>query len=442
MRINLSEIYSLFGASFKGDDIKAAGITADTRKIKKNYVFVAIKGEKNDGHDFASEAVKKGAIVCITQRKIKGVPCIVVDDTKEAIMNLGRYYAAKFNNLKTAAVTGSNGKTTTKELLGAFLQEVYATTKSEKSFNNYLGVPLTLFGLEKQTRALVLEMGMNHKGEIKKLAKLAPLDAVIITNIGRAHIGNMGSQDKIAEAKAEIFEGLRKGGTAVLNGDDRYFGFLSGKAGNKVVSFGMSAKNDYRISDVKESVTGTKFMLNRVRMSTKLKGIHNIYNIASAAAAAGALGVGLKKVKKALAAFSMKGLMRFEEIKVKGASVINDSYNANPDSYAASLMALKQMKRKNLVIVSGDMLELGKDSPAMHREIGEKIARIKPLALLVYGRFARDVEKGYIKGNKKNKAVCFTDRQELKKALAPYLKKGNTVFLKGSRGNKLEEIIK
>jgi len=442
MKINLSEIYSLFGASFKGHDVKAAGITADTRNIKKNYVFVAIKGEKNDGHDFAAEAARKGAIACITEKKIKGVPCIIVDDTKEAIMNLGRYYAAKFNNLKTAAVTGSNGKTTTKELLGAFLQEVFVTKKSEKSFNNYLGVPLTLFGLESETRALVLEMGMNHKGEISKLAQLTPLDAAIITNIGRAHIGNMGSQTKIAEAKAEIFEGLRKGGTAVLNGDDRYYKFLSNKAGNKVVSFGMTAKADYRISSVKESVTGTKFSLNKVQMSTKLKGIHNIYNIAAAAAAAGVLGVDLSKVKKALTAFSMQGLMRFEEIKLKGASVINDSYNANPDSYAASLMALKQMKRKNLVIVSGDMLELGKDSPAMHREIGAKIAQIKPSALLIYGRFARDVEKGYVKGSGKKKAVCFTDRQELKQALVPYLKKGNTVFLKGSRGNKLEEIIK
>ncbi|HPN65355.1 MAG TPA: UDP-N-acetylmuramoyl-tripeptide--D-alanyl-D-alanine ligase [Candidatus Goldiibacteriota bacterium] len=442
MRMNLSEVYSLFGARFKDNDVPVKGVTADTRNIKKGFIFFAIKGEKNDGHLFAAEAVKKGALVCVTEKKIKGLPCIVVPDTKEAIMNLGRYYAAKFNNLKAAAITGSNGKTTTKELLADFLQEAYVTRKNEKSFNNYLGVPLTLFGLDNKTQALVLEMGMNHKGEIIKLARLAPLDAVIITNIGRAHIGNMGSRDAIAGAKAEIFEGLKKGGTAVLNGDDGYFKFLSAKAGHKVVSFGTGLKADYRISSVKESVSGTKFSLNGIKMDTKLKGIHNIYNIAAAAAAAGVLGVDLKKVKKALKTFSMRGLMRFEEIKVKGASVINDSYNANPDSYAASLMALKQMKRKNLVIVSGDMLELGKNSRAMHTETGAKIAQIKPSALLIYGEFARDVEKGYLKSGGKAKPECFTDLQQLKKALMPCLKKGNTVFLKGSRGNKLEELIK
>jgi UDP-N-acetylmuramoyl-tripeptide--D-alanyl-D-alanine ligase len=454
VNIKLSEIYALFDAKEKAPvkDMDVAGICTDSRKLKKGEVFIALNGDIMDGHKFAAAAEKKGAAAVIVEKNVPGIrKQIMVKDTKKAIMNLGRYFFKKHSKIRVAAVTGSNGKTTTKEILSAMLAVKYKVRKSEKSFNNYLGLPLTLFGLEKRHQALVAEIGMNHAGEISLLVSLIEIDAAIITNVGRAHVGNFRNIRGIASAKAEIFEGVRKGGCACLNADDKFYDFLKKKAearGIRTQSFSINAKSDFRSEFIKEDDGKTVFDLHcsgkKTRMVTYLKGVHNLSNIAAAAAAASTMCITPAQMKKALAVFKMEGLMRFEEKDIRGVRVINDMYNANPDSFTASINALKSMKTNNLIVIAGDMLELGKNSAAFHKEIGGKLAALKLKKLLIYGKFSGDMKRGFSDAAGKNeavKAVTFRDKELLKKALASAAVSGDIVFIKGSRGNKLEEVL-
>jgi UDP-N-acetylmuramoyl-tripeptide--D-alanyl-D-alanine ligase len=439
-------LYSVFGAEFKGADAVIKGICTDTRKLKKGEVFFALIGE-TDGHKYTANACSHGAAALVVQSYAEGVEIskqVLVKDTTEALLQLAAYYFRKFRNVRTAAVTGSNGKTTTKEILAAILSEKYRTLKSEKSFNNNIGLPATVFKLEKRHQAAVFEIGMNHKGEIKKLVSAIKLDAAIITNIGRAHIGNFSDgTEGIAAAKAEIFDGMKKGAAAVINNDDSFAPYLRKKAaakGLKVASFGTGPGADTVIKGFEMKKGSTEFFISGIKgpLVTRLKGVHNLYNTAAAITAAKIFDVSGAQIKKAVAKFEMEGFMRFEEIKLKNnVKLINDCYNANPDSFAASIETLKKLAIKDLTVVMGDMLELGKRAKAYHKETGKKFGELDIKHFLIYGKNAKDVKKGY-----KGRAEVFTDREKLKARLKSVVKSGATVFVKGSRGNKLEEIVK
>jgi UDP-N-acetylmuramoyl-tripeptide--D-alanyl-D-alanine ligase len=444
MKLKLNEVYRVFNTGFSGTDAAVAGICTDTRKIKKGDIFFALIGE-TDGHMYAAKAFNAGAAALVVQKYAEGVEIarqIKVKDTTAALLTLASYYYGKFSGIKCAAVTGSNGKTTTKELLAAILGEKYQTLKSEKSFNNAIGLPQTIFRLDKKTEAAVFEIGMNHAGEIKNLVSAIEPGVAVITNIGRAHIGFFrDGLAGIARAKAEIFTGVKAGGTAVLNADDRFFGFLAGKAKKKklkIVTFGLKNQADVKVESFEPAGNGTGFRVNclKEKLFMKLKGEHNLYNAAAAIAAALALDVPGAAVKKGLGKFEMEGFMRFEEIRLKsGALLINDCYNANPDSFTASIEAVKKEGFKPLIAVMGDMLELGKNAASMHVEIGKKFRELPLKKFFVYGSHAGSVKKGYGAG-----AEIYKDRAKLGAALKASVKKGDTVFVKGSRGNKLEEI--
>jgi len=451
MNLTLEEIYVLFNAKreVRNAKFKVKSVSVDTRTMKRGDVFFALKGENTDGHKYIKKALAKGAALVVNEKR-KGKKTIKVKSSKDALLKLTGYYCRKFKNLRTAGITGSNGKTTTKELAAAMLSRRFRVLKAEKSYNNYVGLPLTVFNLNKGKEIMVAELGMNRKGEIKKLSKTIKMDTAVITNIGRAHMGFFRDIKGIAGAKAEIIEGLRPGGTLVLNRDDRFFKFLKNKAKKrklKVAAFGVKNRADIRISGIKEKGGKVKFTMNikgkSAAISTRLKGVHNLYNIAAAAAVAAGMGARFSDIRNALKSFSMKGFMRFEEKKLKGADIINDSYNANPDSFRASVETIKGMKLKKLVVVTGDMLEQGKNTATAHAEAGRLIASLKPAVFFVFGRHARMVKKGYLKaGGKKERFVSFKRKKRLSQAVKKYFKPGNTVFIKGSRANRLEDVIK
>jgi len=450
MNLSTGEICAVLGVRKKVPDIAVSGVVTDSRQNVKGRVFFAIKGDRNNGHDYAADVLKRGAVLCVCSEKVNvknGV--IYVKDTVKALLKVALYYAAKFNGVKTAAVTGSNGKTTVKEMLSAMLEKKFGkgrVLKSEKSFNNHIGVPLTAFGLTGGIKAAVFEVGMNHKGEIKNLVSGLNLDAVIITNTGRAHIGNLGSEKAIALAKAEIFAGLKKGGTAVLNAHSPFYGLLlerAGKKGAEIKSFG-TLRNSLQISSYKDTRNGSEFMLKtggkEQRFKLKLPGLHNAFNAAAAAGCAVSFGVSLKACALAMEKFGMGGLMRFERKKKGRVELINDCYNANPDSFAASLGALSGMKRNGLLIVTGDMLELGDKAVKEHYELGKKLAGINAAGAICYGNFSQDVKRGFNDAGGRYTLAAVSDREELKRLFAEKIKAAKAVFLKGSRGNRLEEL--
>jgi UDP-N-acetylmuramoyl-tripeptide--D-alanyl-D-alanine ligase len=445
MKINLSEIYRVFKAGFEGRDMRVTGICTDTRTLKKGDVFFALIGD-TDGHRYAAQAFYKGASALVVEKYAEGVEIakqIKVKDTTRALLTLAKYYYRKFVDLKCAVVTGSNGKTTTKELLAAMLSEKYETLKSEKSFNNAIGLPHTVFKLGDKFEAAVFEIGMNHAGEIINLVSAVSPRVAIITNVGRAHIAFFRDGLKgIARAKAEIMTGMGPGGVVVINADDDFAGFMKREAAKKklkAVTFGIKNRADVRAVDIVTGVDGTHFKVEclKERFFTGLKGGYNIYNAAAAIAAAMAFKVPGKSIKNALAGFKMEGFMRFEKVTLKNSVLlINDCYNANPDSFSASIEALKKEGYKSVVAVMGDMLELGKSSAAMHCEIGRKFREIPLKKFFIYGKYAGRVKTGYGK-----KACVYTDREKLSRDLKNAVEKGDTVFVKGSRGNKLEEIV-
>jgi len=452
MKLTIKEIYSLFEKEYSGKDFEINGISTDSRSLKSGEVFVAIKGENTDGHKYVKDAAEKGACLLIVQKDVKAEMQVMrVKNTRSALLALAGYYLDKFNKVKVAAVTGSNGKTSTKEILAALLGIKYTTVKSEKSYNNYIGMPSTIFRLTDGTQALVLELGMNHKGEIKSLAGAINIDTAVITNIGRSHIGFFRRLEDIALAKAEIKAGLKKDGVIILNADDKLFGVLKGKFKNrKILTFGFGDASDIKVGKVEALKTGTAFTVTinekNYPMSTKLRGVHNIYNIAAAIAAANSLGVSVMDIKTVLKKFTMAGLMRFEEKQIKrlGVTIINDCYNANPDSFKAAVDTLKMYKYRPLIVVTGDMLELGEKSAEYHREIGQSIAELPVKKAMILGKYAKYVEQGILMKKRSiygNKIKKYTDKNKLAKDLKAIIKKGDTVFIKGSRANKLEEIV-
>jgi len=452
MELKISEIYDIFNKNYKGKDKKVSGISVDTRTLRKNEVFFAIKGDKRDGHEFIQDAIKKGAslVVCEHCTDCVNGKILKVKNTKDALLKLAKYYINKFKKIKIIAITGSNGKTTTKDLIAFILSKKYKVLKSEKSYNNYLGFSLTVFNLKKSYDFLVAEIGMNHKGEIKKIVKDIKIASAIITNIGEAHIGFFNSKKEVAMAKSEIFTGLKKNGKVILNKDDEFFNFLKRKALKfKIFTFGKEKDCDLYFKDAEFEKNYTKFKLcyknKEYNLHTKLMGEHNLYNITAAGNVGLIYGIKLNEIIEAIKKFKIKNSMRFEIKKIKGIEIINDAYNANINSFKAAIDTLKKIKMENLYVVAGDMFELGKKSKELHFELGKMLAQLKLNGIFWIGKFGLFVKKGYLNGNgilEKNNIVIVKDKKKLFKVIKNKIKKGDAIFLKGSRLNKLEDVEK
>jgi UDP-N-acetylmuramoyl-tripeptide--D-alanyl-D-alanine ligase len=425
------------------------GVSIDSRTLQQGELFVALRGDRFDGHDFVPDAIGRGAWGALVERSASGAlgglrNVIAVDDTLIALQEMARLHRGRFS-LPVVAVTGSNGKTTTKEMLAAILRQRGPVLKNEGNLNNHIGVPLTLFRLREEHRAAVIEMGMSGLGEIAVLARLAQPDVGVITNIGPAHLQFLGSTDTVARAKGELLQGMRPGGTAVLNADDRYFGTLRALFPGRTVSFGTGGQADVRATGIEQQQDGTAMTVHaaggtaRVRLRTI--GRHNVSNALAAAAAATVLGAPLDLVRSGLEEFRPVA-MRSELRDVRGMRVLADCYNANPASVRAALETLSALGGGRTVAVLGDMLELGEAADEAHREAGRAAAGMGIGALIAVGPLGRQIAEGARSAGMAADRVRVADTpSQAAVLLRGIARTGDTVLIKGSRGMKMETVL-
>jgi len=457
--MRLSEAAHAIPAELRGEDRAFDAVGTDTRALSPQALFVALKGDRYDGHDFISQAVQKRAAGAMIQKSGLGIedrglsgrlPLLIVDDTKKSLGSLAAYWRNKFD-MPLVALTGSNGKTTVKEMLASILREACSAQTSvldpqscvlatRGNLNNDIGVPLTLLELEAGHRYAVIEMGMNHAGEIRYLARLAAPDVALINNAGAAHVEFLGSVEAVARAKGEIFEGLKPDGTAVINADDRHAGLWRELAGGRsVVDFGIehraAVSATYQLSWLESEIV-LKTPQGVARALLKAPGLHNVRNALAASAAAVALKVPAPAIAKGLERFSgTRGRLQ-RKAGVRGAMLIDDTYNANPDSARAAIAVLAQAPGKRLLVL-GDMGELGPGAAEMHAEVGRRARESGVERLLTLGELSAHATRAFGPG-----ARHFTRIEELfaeiENALAPDV----AVLIKGSRFMRMERVVK
>lgn len=434
--------------------MEITGVSIDSRNIKQGELFVAIQGERFDGHDFVPDAIKKGAWGALVERtalenkfsSFSGLRNILpVEDTLYALQEMSYMHRRKFA-IPVVGVTGSNGKTTTKEMLAAILKRKGPVLKNEGNLNNHLGVPLTLLKLNKTHTAAVVEMGMSARGEIDTLSRLIRPTVGVITNIGPAHLEFLGSLDAIAQAKGELLDNLGPDSTAVLNADDPYCSTLKKKCPGTVVTFGIETEADVRALDIRQGTDCTELLLRTAGSTAEVRlrvlGKHNVYNAVAAAAAAFAIGMPLDAVQQGLNDFTPVS-MRSEIKQLQGRIVLADYYNANPASMEAALVTLMSLAPgARAIAVLGDMLELGKRAEEAHRAIGATAAKLGVSGLIAIGSLAKQIAAGAIEaGLPKDRVLQPKTHEEAAALLRTLSRPGDAVLVKGSRGMKMEKIL-
>jgi UDP-N-acetylmuramoyl-tripeptide--D-alanyl-D-alanine ligase len=430
------------------------GISIDSRTVRKGELFVAIKGNRFDGHDFVAEAIKKGAWGAVVERSafetrygaMAGLKNIFpVEDTLFSLQEMATMHRRKFS-IPLVGITGSNGKTTTKEMVASILKEKGPVLKSEGNLNNHIGVPLTLLRLDKEHKSAVIEMGMSAGGEIETLARIAGPDVGVITNVGPAHLEFLGSTDTVARAKGELLETMSQQGTAVLNADDRYFETLRSMFTGSICSFGIVKQAQVTARDIEQGADFTDFTISSDGVSVKVRlravGMHNVSNALAAAAAALAVGIPMESVRLGLEDF-LPVAMRSELRRLKGRIVLADCYNANPGSMEAALETLASLKGSGkTVAVLGDMLELGEISADAHRAVGASAARLGVDVLVAMGSFSRFTAEGARQAGMSSAQVFeAASAADVAALLQEHSGNGDAVLIKGSRGMKMENIL-
>ncbi len=433
---------------------KFYGITTDSRKAEDGNLFIALQGEKYDGHDFIRRALEQGAAGLLVHNETKLEPAlpgkkvtvIKVADTLQALGDLAQNYRKRFS-IPVIGLTGSSGKTTTKEMMAAIIGRARITLTTEGNLNNLIGLPQTIFRLMKDHELAILEMGTNTRGEIKRLTQIAAPDIGLITNIGPAHLAGFGSVDIVREEKGDLFFNMDPAGTAIVNVDDEAVRIISERWLGRRITFGMSPDADVTAKDIeKNGARGVRFKLviggNVIKLDMKIVGIHHVYNALAAAAAAWAAGIDCKTIAEGLAAFQpVSG--RMQMIKLQNcAYVLDDSYNANPASVREALMTLKDLKNHHSgYVFLGDMLELGAAADEMHRKIGFLMATIGVNAVFLKGDFSAVTAAGAIEGGMLPQNIFFLSEEEDGMLfLKNNLKKCDWILVKGSRRLKMEKI--
>ena len=429
-------------------DIKLQSIGTDSRNIVKNQLFIAIKGEYFDGNTFASDAIKQGAAaVLVSDANTQARPAVVVKDTRLALGALAKYWRNQFA-LPLVAVTGSNGKTTVKEMIVAILKAANKSVLATRgNLNNDIGMPMTLLNLNNKHDVAVIEMGMSHLGEIDYLTRITQPTIALINNAGTAHIGELGSRENIAKAKGEVFTGLSNNGIALINADDDYADYWKSlNVGKTMITFGLN-----RPADV-SAVFVEKAGLSEVQLSTPngsvsfnlaVLGKHNISNALAASAAAVALGVTNADIARGLSGMqAVYGRLQRKE-GFNGAVLIDDTYNANPDSMRAAINVLasqKSIQQPTTIFVMGDMGELGENTLQMHAEVGLYAMQKGIQQFFTFGDLSSKASQAF--GTQDKGAQHFSSLESLVDALKAKMKPGVTVLVKGSRFMKMERVVK
>lgn len=447
MKLPLWRIAEFAGAKGEFDqDLVALGYSIDSRTLKPDDLFIALPGERFDGHDYVGAALEKGAVAAIAQagRKIEADSrrLLRVEDTLRALQSLGAA-ARRLWGKPLLAVTGSAGKTTTKEILAHLLATRFRVMKSTGNLNNHVGLPLQLLRLEAEHDLAVVEMGMNHAGEIRTLGTLAHHDLAVVTCVAPVHLEFFESVAAIARAKYEIIETLHPGGVAVLNADDDYVSQFGRDFKGKVVTFGIRRPADVSAQNIKlNGVGGSEFDLvaGSVREPVKLPlvGEHSIYNALAAAASAMERGVAPSPAAAALATLRPSE-KRGQVLELRGATIVNDCYNSNPRALAAMIDALASMKAKRRILIAGEMLELGATAETLHRESGRHAAEKKIDVVLGVRGLAQALAEAACGAGVQ--AQFLETPEEAGDWLARELRPGDAVLLKASRGVKLERAL-
>lgn len=429
------------------DDSVFSQVETDTRAITEGALFVALKGETFDGHDYVLQAKERGAAGAVVaedrpEYKQEGFAVVIVTDTHKAYQDLARFHRRRFS-IPVIAVTGSVGKTSTRSMIAAVLSQKYRVLQTEKNFNNEIGLPKTLLQLTPEHEACVVEMGMRGLGQIAELAAIAEPDIGVVTNVGKSHIELLGSQDNIARAKSELVRALSEDGVAILNQDDSYVAAMADLCRGKVVGYGIESNAAIRASRVVCSEKGLRFACRCfdqvMDIHMPLIGSHNVYNALAAIAVGRVLGLTEHQLQKGLSEY--RGMpMRQELIHLGEYTFINDAYNANPASMSEALKSLALLTKGRKIAVLGGMLELGDWTVREHEKIGAEAAELGLDALITMGSPASYIADA---ARKNGLGAVYTaqDHAGAADCLRQIIQPGDTVLLKGSRGFAMEKIL-
>lgn len=438
------------------ENIVCENFSKDTRTIQENDIYVGIKGENFDGSTLYKEAFEKGALVCILQGEnfeiIEGKTIIIVEDTIKAIQQIAKY-KRKMYNIPIVAVTGSVGKTSTKDIIASVMSKKYKVLKTEGNMNNHIGLPMTILKLKDHT-AMVVEMGMNHFGEISVLTNIVEPNIAVITNIGTAHIGILGSRENILKAKIEILEGMNQEGKLVLNNDnDLLHNWIEEhKDKYNIVSFGIENNSKLVARNCKDLIGKDLIDCAQIfevdidnqiyNIEVPVAGQHFIYNSLAAIAVGLETGIGIDKIQEGIKEFKLTK-NRMEIVKsYNNATIINDSYNASLDSMKASLGVLANMSAKRKIAVLGDMFELGNYEEKIHREVGEEVIKQKIDVLITIGNLSKYIaEEAEKQGMKKEDIYTFDDLETGTRFIKEFIKPEDVILLKASNGMKFSKIV-
>ena len=440
--MKLSEAAKVLNASMTGEDCSFRNVAIDSRSLGRGDLYVALRGEHFDGHDFISHAVEQGAVATIVEKETEDtIPSVVVPDARLALGQLASHWRSAFDG-PLIGLTGSNGKTTVKEMLAVILERKGAVLATQGNLNNDIGVPLTLFRLQSHHQYAVIEMGANHPGEIGYLTNITSPSVAVITNAAPAHLEGFGSLDGVAKAKGEIFEGLSEDGVAVINFDDPYYDLWKSFVGkHDIVSFGLDEAADVSAKWVKHP-DGSEIELHAaegsVHISLAMPGRHNVMNALAASATALTVGVSLADIKAGLETMlSVPGRSQ-RKSGMSGSTIIDDTYNANPASLDAALDMLCTGAGAKMIVL-GDMAELGDDAKMLHQQAGKKIYSAGVDAFYALGEFSREAVKTYREAGGEN-GFCFETQDALLDAIKSVLHSDVTVLVKGSRSMRMERI--
>ncbi len=450
--MEIRELLEATGGTLLGENCPMEGtissVETDSRSIRTGGLFVPLVGEHFDGHDFLDKALNSGAVGCLTmvepKQLLPGKFYIRVEDTQLALGNLAKYYRKKFD-IPYIGITGSVGKTTTKEMVAAVLGQKYQVLKTEGNYNNEIGLPLTLFRLKQRHEICVLEMGMSHFGEISYLTKLVEPAVAVITNIGAAHIENLGSYENILRAKCEIFEGMDAQGMAVLNWDDRLLQSLKGNLKQETIFYGTDERLGYCAYDIENLGTqGVRCTIKTPKQSFSVNipalGQHMVYAALAATVIGEKYGLTQEQIAKGIASY-IPTKMRMNVINVGGVTILDDAYNANPQSMRAALEVLAQSSGSYKVAILGDMFELGALGKDLHHGVGEYAGKLGIDCLVAVGALSKNIYEA-AEDSSIPDVFYFETKEEAKTILPDLLKEGAVLLVKASRGMEFEDLVK
>lgn len=447
-KFSLKEIAQVTGAEINSDaEIIFERVATDSRKISTGALFIALKGEIFNGEDFVEEAFKKGAAGALVSKafdkNLDGV-IIKVDDTLKAYSQIAGAWRNRFN-IPIIAVTGSNGKTTTKDLTAAALNTLGHVQKTSGNFNNEVGVPMTLLGLNEKTQAAVVEIGMRGLGQIEALAEVVRPTIGIITNVSETHIELLGSIENIAKAKGELVEALKDGGTIILNADNPHTAEMKNLAGAgvNVVTYGLEVPADLTAKNILIGSVSTEFTLTYRGVDYDFEipmfGRHNVSNALGAIAAGFVLGLSVEDIQRGVSTLATTK-MRYEVIRRDGLTIINDAYNASPASMRVAIKTTSEIYSGRLIAVLGDMLELGEISEKVHREIGAELVENKFDMLITLGELGKFIAEGAREAGLKD-IYSFDTHEDAAKKILELVHDGDTILFKASHVMHMEKII-